>query len=251
MKRVLLLCILLMPLFAFANSPVDPILKYSVSGSSSWYPYYIPNNPESPGLISELLPKLLAHAHIQGQNIPLPPNRTNQALDKGTLDFDIVSPSWFEHGDFGPLFVKSDPIMTITERIITLPKHQSRWMDIANIKDKEIGTVMGYLYHDDGDFIRADFKSEQELIKALHRGRIQAAISGDYTALYWSAKLGLPIALAAEHSTGDLVFRLRKERAELLPAINSAIAALKADGTIDGLIDKYTHTLETSEHSSN
>lgn len=240
MKRVLLLCLLLLPLYVFSKDGSDPILKYSVSGSSSWYPYYIPNDSENPGLISELLPKLLAHAHIQGQNIPLPPNRTNQALDKGTLDFDIVSPSWFEHGDFGPLFVKSDPIMTIKEHIITLPQNQTAWMDIANIKGKEIGTVMGYLYHDDSDFTRADFKSEQELIKALHKGRIKAAIIGDYPAQYWSAQLGLPIAMAAEHSSGDLVFRLRKERAELLPAINAAIAQLKADGTLDRLINKYT-----------
>ncbi|WP_372871930.1 substrate-binding periplasmic protein [Shewanella sp.] len=242
--RMLLFALLLTPVFAFSNNIDLPVLKYSVSGSSSWYPYYIPNNSENPGLISELLPALFTHAHIQGQNIPLPPNRTNQALDKGTLDFDIVSPSWFEHGNFGPLFVKSDPIMTITEYVITLPQNQSDWLDITKIKNREVGTVMGYLYHDDGDFTRIDFKSEQELIKALHRGRIQAAISGDNTALYWSAKLELPIALAAEHSSGDLVFRLRKERANLLPAINEAIATLKANGTIDRLINKYTHTLD-------
>lgn len=247
MLRVALYALMLFSMVAVAdNTPNPPTLKYCITGSSSWYPYYIPDSPQAPGLMSELLPLLLERAGVKGQNVPLPPNRTNQALEKGTLDFDIVSPSWFEHGDFGPLFVKSEPIMQITEHIITLPQNQDRWADISSIKGKEIGTVMGYLYHDDHEFIRADFKSEQELIKALHRQRIGAAISGDYTALYWSSKLNLPIALAAKHSSGDLVFRLRKERAALLPAINSAIATLKADGTIDTLIDKYTHSIEAT-----
>ena len=34
--------------------------------------------------------------------------------------------------------------------------------------------------------------------------------------------------------------RLRKEHQGLLPQINTAIAQLKADGTIDTIIDKYT-----------
>ncbi|QSX40026.1 transporter substrate-binding domain-containing protein [Shewanella cyperi] len=134
--------------------------------------------------------------------------------------------------------------MLIKENVITLPGNEQDWQDISAIKGREIGTVMGYLYHDDKDFIRADFRSEQELIKALHKHRIPAAISGDYPALYWSAKLNLPIAIAAEHSSGDLVFRLRKEHEALLPAIDAAITELKKDGTIKTIIAKYTQRLQ-------
>ena len=81
---------------------------------------------------------------------------------------------------------------------------------------------------------------ERELIKALHKNRIEAAISGDLPALYWSNKLDQKIALAAVHSNGVLVMRLRKEHHLLLPQINAAIAHLKADGTINAIIDKYT-----------
>ena len=103
--------------------------------------------------------------------------------------------------------------------------------------------MRGYLYHDDKDFIRADFTSEQELIKALDKHRVNAVIAGNYPALYWSTQLRIPVALAAVHSDGDLVFRLRKEHADLLPAINQAIATLKANGKIDEIIKKYTQTL--------
>ena len=194
-------------------------------------------------MITELIPMILSMAEIKGEILALPPKRTNNALETGQLDFDIVSPSWFEKQDLGPLFVKSAPIMQITEYVVTLPENVSKYTDISQIKGQEIGTVRGYLYHDDKDFIRADFTSEQELIKALDKHRVNAVIAGNYPALYWSTQLRIPVALAAVHSDGDLVFRLRKEHADLLPAINQAIATLKANGKIDEIIKKYTQTL--------
>lgn len=218
-------------------------LKYNITGSYSWYPYFIGDQAEAPGMITELIPMILSMAEIKGEILALPPKRTNNALEAGQLDFDIVSPSWFEKQDLGPLFVKSAPIMQITEYVVTLPENVSKYKDISQIKGQEIGTVRGYLYHDDKDFIRADFTSEQELIKALDKHRVNAVIAGNYPALYWSTQLRIPVALAAVHSDGDLVFRLRKEHADLLPAINQAIATLKANGKIDEIIKKYTQTL--------
>ncbi|MGI2065403.1 substrate-binding periplasmic protein [Shewanella sp. MF08487] len=220
---------------AFAQS-----LKYNITGSYSWYPYFIDHQAEAPGMIAELIPMILSLAKVEAEILDLPPKRTNKALETGLLDFDIVSPSWFAKQDLGPLFVKSTPIIQITEYVVTLPENVSQYRDINQIKGKEVGTVRGYLYHDAQHFIRTDFASEQELIKALGKHRVKAIIAGNYPALYWSAQLGIPVALAAVHSDGDLVFRLRKEHAALLPAINQAIATLKANGNIDEIIKKYT-----------
>jgi polar amino acid transport system substrate-binding protein len=217
-----------------------PRLIYNVSGSNSWYPYYIASSTDAPGILNELLPQILALAGIEGQTRALPPNRTNQALDTGELDFDIVSPSWFPNLDFGPLFVKSMPIMRVTEHLVTVPAKAADWQDISYIKGQTLGTIRGYLYHDDKDFTRMDFPSEQYLVQALHKGRIQVAIIDAYTARYWAAQLKLPISLAAVHSSGDLVFRLRAERKDLLPAIDQAIDRLVRDGTVARLIEKYT-----------
>ncbi|WP_198782729.1 substrate-binding periplasmic protein [Shewanella putrefaciens] len=228
--------------FAQPNAYAEQ-LKYNITGSYSWYPYFIGDQAEAPGMITELIPMILSLAKIDGEILTLPPKRTNNALETGQLDFDIVSPSWFEKQDLGPLFVKSVPIMQITEYVVTLPENVSKYKDIGQIKGKQIGTVRGYLYHDDKDFIRADFTSEQELIKALDKHRVDAVIAGNYPALYWSTQLRIPVALAAVHSDGDLVFRLRKEHTDLLPAINQAIATLKANGKIDEIIKKYTQRL--------
>ncbi|WP_242620323.1 substrate-binding periplasmic protein [Shewanella maritima] len=218
----------------------DTVLKYNVNASSGWVPYYIPHQDDKPGILGEIVPLLMATAQIDIQKHNLPPRRTNQAIENGDLDFDFVSPDWFPNHDLGELFVQSEPLMPIKEFIITTQANADAWTDINKIKGQRIGTVRGYYYHDTDQFTRVDFSSERELIKAISKNRVQAAISGDLPALYWAKELNMPISLAALHSDGYLVMRLRKEHAHLLPAINSAIKQLQQQGNVEQLIDKYT-----------
>ncbi|GGB67861.1 substrate-binding periplasmic protein [Shewanella inventionis] len=247
MKR----CIIAVIYFVLCSfcSPVkaETVLKYNVNGSSNWVPYYIAHSPDNPGILGELVPLILATANIKIEKHNFPPKRTNHALGNGLLDFDFVSPSWFPNDDLGELFVQSSPLLIIQENIITLDEHAKNWQNIDQLKGKEIGTVRGYLYHDDANFTRVDFISERELIKALYKDRVKAAISGDLPALYWAKQLNSPITLAAVHSKGQLVMRLRKEHAALLPRINAAIDELQSNGTIKRIIDKYTKQ-EVFEH---
>jgi polar amino acid transport system substrate-binding protein len=237
LRSVLFCCFSLLSSQILAD---ETVLNYNVNGSNSWYPYSITQSPEAPGILSEFIPKMLAVAKIKSKTHGFPPKRTNQALDTGQLDFDVISPSWFKEGNIGDNFIQSDPIIPIIENIIVLEKNAPKWQALSSIKNKEIGTVLGYLYQDDADFTRVDFKSERELVMALHKGRIEAAISGDLPALYWAKELDLPVKLAAVHSSGYLVVRLRKEHSKLMPAINSAIKDLKDSGELQKIIDKYT-----------
>jgi polar amino acid transport system substrate-binding protein len=250
LKRLLVLntCVVIL-LFSCLSAEVksadkpETVLRYNISASNSWYPYYIAKSPERPGILGELIPKILSLAEISSQVHHLPPKRTNQALDSGLLDFDVVSPSWFESGNVGDNFMLSAPIMTIVEYIVVLDKNKPLWNVADDIKGRNIGTVMGYAYHDDNDYTRVDFKSERELIMALHKERVEAIISGELTALFWANELKLPIRFALEHSSGDLMIRLRKNHNSLLPSINSAIQTLKKNGEIQRVIDKYTQNM--------
>jgi polar amino acid transport system substrate-binding protein len=240
MKKCFIALTCLVMFFCGPTVQANTALKYNVNASSSWVPYYITESSKEPGILGELIPLLLAKANIEIEKHNFPPKRTNYALDNGLLDFDFVSPGWFPNQELGTLFVQSNPIIAIQENIITLEEKANDWQSIDNIKGKEIGTVRGYLYHDDAEFIRVDFTSERDLIRALYKNRVGAAISGDLPALYWAKKLNNPITLAAIHSKGHLVMRLRKEHAALLPQINAAIAELELNGTTQSIIDKYT-----------
>jgi polar amino acid transport system substrate-binding protein len=240
MKKGFLALTCLVIFFCGSTVQASTALKYNVNASSSWVPYYIAGSAENPGILGELVPLLLAKANIEVEKNNYPPKRTNYALANGLLDFDFVSPSWFEDQKVGDDFVSSIAILVIQENIITLDKNAQKWQDVNQIKGKKIGTIRGYLYHDDAEFTRVDFTSERELIKALHKERVEAVISGDLPALYWAKKLNRPVTLAAIHSEGHLVMRLRKKHTALLPQINAAIAEFNQNGTTQSIIEKYT-----------
>lgn len=224
-----------------ANEDERTALNYNVHASYSWVPYYIPQTPEMPGIVLEIIPQILALANIDGTAKNYPPRRTKYALDKGFLDFDIVSPSWFNEIRTEDDFVFSDPFLPIESYFVTLKKNANKWQGQSQLPaQEEIGTVRGYLYHNDSDFNRSDFHSEKDLIKGLAMGRIQLAIIGKSPAIYWSRELKVPIALTSVHSSGHLVLRLRKDHGNLLPRLNQAIAQLKQQGMIKSIVNKYS-----------
>ncbi len=214
------------------NSPAQ--LTYDFSGSNSWVPYYIPNEYE-PGILAELVPKLLIQANIVGKEVKLPPKRTNSALISGELDFDLVCKEWFPNQDVGPYFVMSDAVFEIKEYIVSLQNTPST----NSIVGKNIGTVRGYYYYDDALFNRIDFKSERELILALKKGRVKRILIGDLPARYWSKKEGVGIKFDYLHTQGQLRIRLNKQKRHLLPRLNTAIKILKNDNTVANIVNKY------------
>ena len=216
----------------------EQVLKYDLSGSSNWVPYYSADK-ENPGILGELVPLILSQANIKGEQVTLPPSRTNLALNKGFLDFDLISPSWLSENEKSQEFSFSDPIIEIKEHIVYLSDMYLEPPEVSVINNKEVGTVRGYYYHDDDYFIRKDFGSEKELLIALQAKRVKFAIIGDLPALYWSKKLDVPIQLGPIHSSGLLCIRIRTALNHLLPAINHSINKLNEDGTIRETSARY------------
>lgn len=56
------------------NSNANSELRYDVSASSAWYPYFIPD-AEYPGIVAELVEATLKEAQIIGRQVALPPKR--------------------------------------------------------------------------------------------------------------------------------------------------------------------------------
>lgn len=245
--QFLILALSLLPLKSIAcqqadvacNSPT-PTLKFDPSGSSAWYPYYI-NTGEKRGIVTDVVDVILVNANINGQEVILPPMRTNLSLENAVVDFDLINPDWLSEEKKSSRYVFSDTVIPIKEHIIYLagtPIPKDLGKD-EQLKGQSLGTVRGYYYHNDHLFNRLDYPSEKELVKALFRKRITFAISGDKPAQYWAKALSVPIILGPIHSDGFLRIRLRKELEYLLPQINHAIQTLKVNGSITRIIDSY------------
>ena len=224
---------------AIACAANQTALRYDPSGSDGWYPYYISSSPPT-GIAAETIQKILETAKITGEYIDLPPKRTLLALEQGEIDFDLISPAWLPNKYDSDQYVFSAPILRIREHIIYL--HGTPPPSTPELAERRpvFGTIRGYYYHDEALFQRMDFGSERAIIRALAKGRIQYAISGDLPALYWAKRLNVNIELGTIHSDDYLVMRLRAEHQNLLKEINIAIAFLKQNEEIATIINKYT-----------
>lgn len=212
-----------------------PVLRFDPSGSNAWYPYYI-NNGEYPGIVPELLDEILKAANIKGVKRTFPPMRTNYALKKGEIDFDLVNLDWLPESESVDAFVFTDGILRIKEYVVVKKGSE---LTKQHSPRENMGTVRGYYYHNDTEFNRVDFSSEKELIMALKLGRVEKIICGDMPALYWSQQLNIPISFSELHSDGDLRLRLRKELSYLLPRLNRAIKQLNEQGKLNQIIEHY------------
>ena len=83
------------------------------------------------------------------------------------------------------------------------------------------------------------YKTGADAFQALIAGKVTAVIIDNEPAKsYVGANDGLKI-LDGEYAVEDYAICVAKENTQLLAAINNALAELKADGTIDGIIAKY------------
>jgi len=223
----------------------ETVLLYGRNVSGNWYPYYIPENPQAPGIFAELIPLIMLRADIAVNPIEMPPRRNAQAIKEGLIDLDIVSPDWFENGQLADIYVASKPILTIIEYLVTLPENQTSFMFLDNIYGpyQHVGTVAGYYYFDDKKFTRADFPSESTLVLGLKKERFDVAILEEMTARYWAHQHKISITFGAIHSEGRIVIRLLKKHQYLIPHINNAINEMKQEGAIEKIINKYKENI--------
>ena len=221
----------------------QPVLKYNVTGSGNYYPYYI-DDKINLGILPEIIKQVMQLADIQVEHIELPAKRTVKYLHQGHIDFDVISPEWLSQAEKqNPQFSYSDTLFTVDEYLVSLTNSVARWQQLDSIRNQPVGTVLGYYYYDDNRFKRVDFHSEKQLIQALKMQRIEVVIIDKLPALYWAKLFDADISFGALHSQGNLKIRLRSEHQSLLPKINAAIKKLNSSGSLDAIINKYTKSI--------
>lgn len=92
LKWLLILCLALSSLPNIAAQS-NNTLKYNISSSGSHYPFYT-NNPKRPGVLPEIIEKVLIDANISASHESLPAKRITKYLNEGIIDFDVISLDW-------------------------------------------------------------------------------------------------------------------------------------------------------------
>lgn len=119
--------------------------------------------------------------------------------------------------------------------------------DIASVDDlagKKIGTqrgTTGYLYCSDdfGEDAVVAYDSGLTAVQALNNGQVDAVVIDNEPAkAYVESNPGLKI-LDTSYAEEDYAIGMNKSNTALLDAVNAALEELKADGTLQAIVDKY------------
>ena len=119
--------------------------------------------------------------------------------------------------------------------------------DIASPDDlagKKIGTqrgTTGYLYCSDdfGEDAVVAYDNGLTAVQALNNGQVDAVVIDNEPAkAYVESNPGLKI-LDTSYAEEDYAIGMNKSNTALLEAVNSALEELKADGTLQAIVDKY------------
>ena len=119
--------------------------------------------------------------------------------------------------------------------------------DIATADDlagKKIGTqrgTTGYLYCSDdfGEDAVVAYDNGLTAVQALNNGQVDAVVIDNEPAkAYVESNPGLKI-LDTSYAEEDYAIGMNKSNTTLLEAVNAALEELKADGTLQSIVDKY------------
>ena len=127
---------------------------------------------------------------------------------------------------------------------VIIVKEGSEITKVEDLDGKMIGVQAGttgdiYCTDDYGQDNVKQYNNGALAVAALQNDQIDCVIIDNEPAKsYVAANEGLKI-LETEYVTEDYAIAVAKENTELLEKINKAMAELKADGTIDKIIDEY------------
>ena len=119
--------------------------------------------------------------------------------------------------------------------------------DIASVDDlagKKIGTqrgTTGYLYCSDdfGEDAVVAYDNGLTAVQALNNGQVDAVVIDNAPAQeFVAANPGLKV-LDTSYAEEDYAIGMNKSNTALLEAVNAALEELKADGTLQAIVDKY------------
>ncbi|HWP52060.1 MAG TPA: transporter substrate-binding domain-containing protein, partial [Clostridia bacterium] len=119
---------------------------------------------------------------------------------------------------------------------------------VADLTGKKIGVQLGttgdiYASEIEGATIE-QYNKAFEAVQALSQGKIDAVIIDDQVAKALSENNSAVVVLDEPFTVEEYAMCLSKDKSDLTAAMNTAIAQLKADGTLQAILDKYIGQVE-------
>ena len=161
---------------------------------------------------------------------------------------DIISAAMLRTPARAEVVDFSDPVYSYGEGLIVKADDPKRYTALADLKGEIVGAQVGTVFLDTltkmGIFKEVrSYDSVADLTRDLALGRIKAGLGDQPIIAYQIQQKTFQVVKLAEDyksvNVGDVCLVVRKGDTELLTRLNKAIAAVKADGTLKKIVDKW------------
>lgn len=222
-------------------------------GTNATFPPYefVDENNEVAGIDAEIAAAIADKLGMQLEITDMAFDSLIPALQSGTVDIVLagmtVDPERAEQVNFTDSYATGVQVIIVPEG-----------SDIASPDDlegKNIGVQTGttgdlYCTDDYGQEFVKQFDNGPLAVAALLNGQVDCVVIDNEPAKnYVAANQGLKI-LDTAYANEEYAAAIAKDNTELFDQVNTAIQELKADGTIDSIIEKYIPAEGESENTA-
>ena len=161
------------------------------------------------------------------------------AVTSGKADFGLaamtVTEDRLESVNFSDTYATATQVVIVTE--------DSAITGVADLDGKKIGVQLGTtgdIYAEDiADATIERYNKGFEAVQALTQGKIDAVIIDNEPAKVFVAENEGTKILEEDFAVEEYAMAIAKENTELLEKVNTALAELTEDGTLQSIVDKY------------
>lgn len=216
----------------------DGVLTMATNATFPPYEYYEGN--DIVGIDAEIAEAIAGKLGLELKIEDMEFNSITIAVTQGRADIGLagmtVTEERLEAVDFSDSYATGIQVVIVAE--------DSDIQSASDLEGKKIGVQLAttgdtYAKEDFGEENVEAYNKGADAVMALKQGKVDAVIIDNQPALaFVSGTEGLKI-LDTEYAVEDYAAAIAKGNDALVEAINGALAELKADGTIQGIIDKY------------
>ena len=241
MEQTLVVVMLLVAcLFALAACGEAEAATISMATNAEFPPYEYKEGEEFVGIDVDIANAIAAELGATLEIVDMEFDSIITSVVQGEVNMGIagmtVNEERLKEVDFSSSYATGVQVVIVPE--------DSAIASIDDLAGKKIGTQLGttgdmYSKDDFGEENVTSYGKGADAVIALKGGDVDAVIIDNEPAKAFVAENeGLKI-LETEYAVEDYAIAIAKENTDLLAKINTAMAELKADGTIDKIIDKY------------
>lgn len=211
---------------------------------------YMMQDGEQPGFCVEIFRETAKRAGFDTQYTLLPTKRMLEDFRNRVLDAEpCCSPTWRQADE--AISIYSEPYYH-TENVVFVRKDSGiKAQKVEDFQGKRLGCGLGYFYTDGfqeafekGMIVRDDVSNAEMNVRKLAARRIDGMIADRTEGWYLMKQQGLKLedfdVAYVFQTKSALSIRIHKEQEPFMLKLNEALKAMKADGTLEALIKKYT-----------